>query len=65
MKARRTILWVASIGFGLVSTVGIIAVFGTTLAKFSLLNAILVFASTGSMAFIWLDLILVTRYLRS
>ena len=49
----------------MVSTVGIILIFGTTFDKFSLANAVLVFLSTGSIAFIWLDYILRTQYLRS
>jgi len=65
MTARRAILWTASLFLGLISTVVTIALFGTTLEKFSLGNAILVFVSTGSIVFIWLDFILRTQYLRS
>jgi hypothetical protein len=65
MAARRAILWTASLLLGLISTVVTIAVFGTTLEKFTLGNAILVFVSTGSIVFIWLDFILRTQYLRS
>ena len=46
-------------------TIVTIAVFGTTLEKFTVGNAILVFASTGSIVFIWLDYILRTQFLRS
>ncbi len=65
MNFRRTLLWVISIGVGLLSTVGVILLFGTTFDKFSLVNTVLVFLSTGSIAFIWLDYILRTQYLRS
>lgn len=65
MTARRAIVWTASILLGLISTIVIIVAFDTTLDKFTLGNAILVFASTGSIVFIWLDYILRTQYLRS
>jgi hypothetical protein len=65
MNTRRTIVWTISILTGIVSTIVTIAVFGTTLEKFTVGNAILVFASTGSIVFIWLDYILRTQYLRS
>jgi len=65
MNLRRTIVWVASVGIGLLSTIGIILLFGTTLDKFSFTNALLVFLSTGSIIFIWLDYIFRTQYLRS
>jgi hypothetical protein len=65
MNARRAIVWTISILVGIISTIVTIAVFGTTLEKFSIGNAILVFASTGSIVFIWLDYIFRTQYLRS
>lgn len=65
MNARRVIVWAVSVSFGLISTVGIILLFGTTLEKFSIANAILVFLSSGAIAFIWLDYLLRTQYLRS
>ncbi len=65
MNARRAIVWIASILFGIIATVATIALFGTTLEKFTIGNAILVFASTGSIVFIWLDFIFRTQYLRS
>jgi hypothetical protein len=65
MMARRAILWIASIIFGLVSAAGVILVFQTTLDKFSVVNAFLVCASFAALAFIWLDWILHTQYLRS
>lgn len=65
MTARRVIVWFASTVFGLVSAVGVILAFQTTLAKFSVVNAFLVFISFGALAFIWLDFILSTKYLRS
>ena len=42
----------------------ILLVFQTTMDKFSVSNALLVFLSFGSLAFIWLDLLLATNYLR-
>lgn len=65
MNFRRTLVWVISLAVGLVSTVGVILLFGTTFDKFTLANAVLVFLSTGSITFIWLDYILRTQYLRS
>ena len=65
MNFRRTLLWVISAVIGVVSTAGVILLFGTTLDKFSTANTVLVFLSTGSIAFIWLDYILRTQYLRS
>ena len=65
MNARRAIVWILSIFVGIISPIITIALFGTTLEKFSIGNAILVFASTGSIVFIWLDYILRTQYLKS
>ncbi|HSB90858.1 MAG TPA: hypothetical protein VLD63_12625 [Anaerolineales bacterium] len=64
MKVRRAIVWVISLGVGTASVVGVLLAFGTTLPKFSYSNALLVFLSIGSLAFIWLDFILRTQYLR-
>ena len=65
MTARRSIVWIASIVFGLVSAAGVLMFFHTTLERFSIVNAFLVFASFAALAFIWLDWILHTQYLRS
>jgi hypothetical protein len=65
MTARRVINWVISLSVGLISTVVTIQLFGTTLEKFSLGNAILVFLSSAAIVFIWLDFILKTDYLRN
>lgn len=65
MTARRFIVWFASTVFGLISAAGVILFFQTTLEKFSVVNAFLVFISLGAVAFIWLDFILSTKYLRS
>ena len=65
MTARRVLVWSASTIFGLVSAAGVILAFQTTLDKFSVVNAFLVFASFAALAFIWLDWILHTQYLRS
>jgi hypothetical protein len=64
MNVRRTIVWTASALFGIASTFGTILLFGTTLDKFSISNATLVFFAAGSLAFIWLDYLLQTRFLR-
>jgi hypothetical protein len=64
MNIRRALVWITSALVGLVSSVAIIAFFGTTLEKFSLANAVLVFLGMGSVAFIWLDYFLRTQYLR-
>ncbi len=65
MNVRRAIVWIFSGIFGLVMVAGVILFFGTTLDKFSMVNASLVFLSFGALAFIWLDLILSTQYLRN
>ncbi len=65
MTARRVLVWTISTVFGLVTAVGVILAFQTTLEKFSVVNAFLVFISFGALAFIWLDFILSTKYLRS
>lgn len=65
MNVRRAIVWVVSIVFGLASSAGVIRVFNTTLEKFSTVNAFLVFVSFAALAFIWLDWLLQTKYLRS
>jgi hypothetical protein len=65
MTVRRTAVWVMSVLFGLAVTYGTIAFFGTTLSRFSISNALMVFFSMGSLSFIWLDFILRTQYLRS
>lgn len=64
MTVRRSIVWVFSGLFGLAMTYGTIAFFDTTLARFSISNAVLVFFSMGSLSFIWLDFILRTQFLR-
>jgi len=48
-----------------IKAAGVILAFQTTLDKFSTVNAFLVFASFAALAFIWLDWILHTQYLRS
>jgi hypothetical protein len=65
MTIRRAIVWGISILFGAASAVGVIFVFNTTLAKFSLTGLLLIFLSLGSFAFIWLDYIFQTEYLRT
>jgi hypothetical protein len=65
MNTRRAIVWAVSLLVGIASTVITIILFDTTLEKFTVGNAILVFASTGSIVFIWLDFLFRTQYLRS
>ncbi|MGD2057526.1 MAG: hypothetical protein PVF85_00490 [Anaerolineales bacterium] len=65
MTARRVINWVFSLSAGLIGTVITIQLFNTTLDKFSIANAILVFLSISAIAFIWLDFILRTNYLKN
>ena len=70
MTTRRIILWILSIGFGLVSTAGTIIIFGSDLNRFwtnFLFKGdlpLLLIVGFFSLAFIWLDLILQTQYLR-
>jgi predicted ferric reductase len=65
MNVRRAIVWMVSIFFGLVNAAAVILLFNTTLEKFSTVNAFLVFISFAALAFIWLDFIFRTKYLRS
>lgn len=65
MTLRRIIVWTASLSFGLVVAVGTIVAFNTSLDKFGVSNAVLVFLSMGALAFIWLDFIFRTKYLRN
>ncbi len=71
MKTRRTILWIVAIGFGLVSTAGTIIIFGSDLNRFwtNFLFIgdlpLLLLIGYFSLAFIWLDLILQTQYLKN
>ena len=71
MTTRRIILWILSIGFGLVSTAGTIIIFGSDLNRFwtnFLFKGdlpLLLIVGFFSLAFIWLDLILQTQYLKN
>lgn len=65
MVVRRTLVSVFSAGFGAASVLGVLAFFDTNLARFALSNALLVFLSMGALAFIWLDFIFRTNFLRS
>ena len=71
MKIRRIILWIVAIGFGVVSTAGTIIIFGSDLNRFwtNFLFIgdlpLLLLIGYFSLAFIWLDLILQTQYLRN
>ena len=65
MTFRHMFVWTVSALVGLVSAVAVIIAFGTTLERFTLANAFLIFISFGSLVFIWLDFILRTNYLKS
>lgn len=65
MTIRRAIVWGISILFGAASAIGVIFVLNTTLEKFSLTGVLLIFLCLGSFAFIWLDYIFKTEYLRT
>ena len=71
MNARRIIVWIGSILFGLTTTVAVIAYFGVGFERFSTGFLfvgdlpLLVFAGFGSLAFIWLDFIFQTKYLKA
>ncbi|MCZ6529643.1 MAG: hypothetical protein O6949_04820 [Chloroflexi bacterium] len=71
MKIRRIILWIVAIGFGVVSTAGTIIIFGSDLNRFwtNFLFIgdlpLLLLIGYFSLAFIWLDLILQTQYLKN
>ncbi len=71
MTTRRIILWIISLGFGVVSTAGTIIIFGSDLNRFwtnFLFKGdlpLLLLAGFFSLAFIWLDLILQTQYLKN
>ncbi|MGD8732026.1 MAG: hypothetical protein PVH92_09105 [Anaerolineales bacterium] len=65
MTVRRVINWVVTLSVGFFATIITIRIFDTTLERFSLGNAILVFLSIAAIVFIWLDFILKTDYLRN
>lgn len=65
MKLRRVTVWLFSVAFGLASVLGALRLFDTNLEKFALSNALLIFLSMGALAFIWLDFLFRTEYLRS
>jgi hypothetical protein len=65
MLARRLLVWGISAAFGLICVLAALRLFDTTLERFAPGNALLVFLSMGSLAFIWLDFLFRTQYLRS
>ena len=71
MRTRRIILWIASITFGVVSTVGTVLIFNSDFNRFwtNFLFPgdlpLLLFVGFGSLAFIWLDWVLRTEYLNA
>jgi len=70
MNIRRTIVWVISAIFGIIAAAGVIVVFRSNFTEFTVglfpgdLPLVLLL-SFASLAFIWLDFILRTEYLRS
>ena len=73
MATKRVIVWVGSTLFGLGASALIIVAFGTTFEKFVYamnvplipsLNGWLLFLSLAFLAFIWLDLLFKTNYLK-
>jgi hypothetical protein len=60
----KVAVWAISLIFGAICVVSILIALDTTLAKFSPVNAVLVFLSMGAFAFIWLDYVFRTDYLR-
>jgi hypothetical protein len=64
LNLRRAILWSLSLITGLAATLATLAIFRTTLDKFSVSNALLIFVAIGSLVFIWGDWILATGYLK-
>jgi hypothetical protein len=66
MNTRRALVWIGSVVTGFAAAyITIFVLFNTTIAHFSMANAVLVFLSIGALVFIWLDFILQTKYLRS
>jgi hypothetical protein len=70
MNIRRTIVWAISAIFGIIAAAGVIVVFRSNFTEFTVglfpgdLPLVLLL-SFASLAFIWLDFILRTEYLRS
>lgn len=64
MNTRRALVWLISAASGLAAVFAALAIFHTTLDRFSLGNAALVFAGIGGLAFIWLDFLFKTEFLR-
>lgn len=70
MKSRRIALWVLSLGVGIAGTVGTVLVFGSDFNRFwtnFLFKGdlpLLLTLGYGSLAFIWLDWMLRTEYLK-
>lgn len=71
MRARRFVLWIMSLGFGLAAMAGTVFVFQSDFDRFwtnFLFKGdlpLLLTLGYGSLAFIWLDWILRTDYLRN
>jgi hypothetical protein len=70
MRIRRTIVWVVSSLFGIVAAAGLIVYFHSNISEFTVglflgdLPLVLLLSFAG-LAFIWIDFIFKTEYLRS
>lgn len=65
MQTKRILVIAISLIIGIVLTVGIIFVgFATTPEKFAYSNVLLLVLSLGGIAFIWLDYLLGTQFLK-
>jgi hypothetical protein len=71
MKPRRITLWILSVGFGFAATAGTILAFGSSYDRFwtnFLFKGdlpLLLVTGYWSLAFIWLDWVLRTEYLKT
>jgi hypothetical protein len=65
VSGRRAVVWLVSAGFGAACVLAALRLFETTLVKFALSKAVLIFLSMGALAFSWLDFVIRTKCLRS
>jgi hypothetical protein len=65
MAKRRAIVWITSTIFGLVSVSITLFIFNNSASPLPLASNILIFLSFSSLAFIWLDYFLKTKYFRA
>jgi uncharacterized membrane protein len=65
MTIRRMIVWISSVISGAISVSITILIFSSLNTHLPLASSILIFLSFSSLAFIWLDYFLKTKYLRA